>query len=116
MRDAKESDECVLEYRLGRDPEDKRTQSVIRRVKTVLDDQSDRGGTEDVLVDNVKELNFDFWDPKRREWVKEWDTRRNEHPEELPDLVRVQIVVADELGKDQKFTTESRIFLTGILR
>jgi general secretion pathway protein J len=115
MRDAKESDQCVLEYRLGRDPDDKRSQSILRRVKTVLDDQSDRGGSEDVLVDHVKELNFDFWDPKKREWVHEWDTRRNDHPDDLPDLVRIQIVVSDERGKDQKFSTESRIFITGIL-
>ncbi len=116
MRDAKESDQCVLEYKLARDPDDHRAYSVLRREKVVVGDQPDRGGSEDVLIDHVKQLNFQYWDPRRREWVREWDTRRNDHPDELPDLVKVEIVVADERGKDQKFDTEARVFLTGTLR
>lgn len=38
MRDAKESDQCVLEYKLERDPDNKRVESVIRREKPVIDD------------------------------------------------------------------------------
>jgi general secretion pathway protein J len=116
MRDAKESDQCVLEYKLEHDKEDRRADSLFRREKAVLDDQPDRGGNDDPLIDHVKQVTFTYWDPKKRDWVREWDTRRNDHPEDLPDLVRVEIVVADEAGQDQKFSTEARIFLVGLLR
>jgi general secretion pathway protein J len=111
--DAKESDQMVVEYQVKRssDSRAKGRSDLIRREKAVLEERMDRGGTEDTLYEGAKRLEFSYWNPERKQWEDEWDTRRPERKSLLPTRVRITLTASDELGHEVKYTTQSRVML-----
>lgn len=108
-RDAKESDQAIVAYRLDSDPEHSGEKALFRREKVRLDDEPDRGGQTDLVADHVTSLRFQYWDSKRRDWVREWTTRGTEHPKDLPPRVRIELEMKLADGRTEKFVTEARI-------
>ncbi len=111
--DAKESDEMVVEYSVKTSTERKAKgrQDLMRREKTVLEERMDRGGTEDALLEDVKKLEFQYWNSERKQWEDEWDTRRTEKKTILPTRVKITITSVDESGKEVRYVTQARIML-----
>jgi len=111
--DAKECDQMALEYavKTSTDRDAHGRQDLIRRENPIVQDRIDRGGTEDVLFENVKKVQFEYWDSDKKEWTSEWDTRRLEKKTILPTRVRFSVVAPDENGKDAKYTTQTRVML-----
>lgn len=112
-QDAKESDQMIVEYRVDSSPDKdaKGRKDLLRRVNPVVQDRMDRGGTEDVLMEGVDEIEFEYWDSERKEWDDEWDTRRVERKSLLPTRVRITVTALDEDKKEVKYTTQVRIML-----
>jgi general secretion pathway protein J len=108
-RDAKESDQSIVEYLLDSDPDHPGERALIRREKPRLDDEPDRGGHKDLVADHVTSLTLQYWDKTRKDWVKEWSTRTPEHAKELPQRVRIELELAQADGRTQKYVTEARI-------
>jgi general secretion pathway protein J len=115
-RDAKESDQAVVEYTLESDPDHAGEQALFRRSKPRLDGEPDRGGRKDLVADRVSALRLQYWDPKRKEWTREWSTRLVEHARELPPRIRIELEVKLADGRTEKFVTEARIELRAALR
>ena len=112
LRDAKESDQSIVFYKVDRDPdvkEGKAVTSLLRCEKPVIDDDPERCERWETLISDVKKVEFKYWDNKKKDWVEEWDTRKNEHPDQLPDRVRIEIFAKDEVGKEKKYVTQARI-------
>ena len=114
VQDAKESDQSVVEYLVERDPvsgED----ALFRREKVRIDDEPDRGGRKDLVATHVKKLGLQYWDLKRKEWVREWSTRTPEKLNELPTRVRIELELKLADGRTEKFTTQARVAITAPL-
>jgi general secretion pathway protein J len=111
--DAKESDQMVVEYYTKSAPGAGGQQrlNLMRREDSILDDRIDRGGIEDVLIENVKRIDFAYWDSDKKDWVDEWDTRRIEKKSILPVRVRLTISAMDETGREARYVTQARIVL-----
>ena len=111
--DAKESDQMVVEYftRTTTAPGGKSHLDLIRRENALLDDRMDRGGTEDVLFEDIRRLDLAYWDSDKKDWVNEWDTRRLERKSILPVRVAISIFAVDETGKEVRYVTQARIVL-----
>lgn len=111
--DAKESDQMVVEYQVKASSESnaRGRNDLVRREKVLLEERMDRGGTEDVLFEGVKKIEFQYWNSERKDWEDDWDTRRNERKSILPTRVKITLTAVDESGKDIKYTTQSRIML-----
>ena len=111
--DAKESDQMVVEYftKSTPTPGGQSKLNLMRREDSILDDRMDRGGTEDVLIENVKRVDFAYWDSDKKDWVDEWDTRRIEKKSILPVRVRITISAVDETGREARYVTQARIVL-----
>jgi len=110
--DAKESDQSVVEYKVASDPDRSGEEALFRREKAHIDDEPDRGGREDVVADHVQSFRIQYWDPKRKDWVREWSTRSVDHPNDLPPRVRFELELRLADGRAEKFTTEARVALT----
>ncbi len=112
-QDAKESDQVVIEYRVqaSTEPQAKGRQDLVRRANPIVQDRMDRGGSEDVLLEDVKRIEFEYWDSEREEWEREWDTRRLERKSILPTRVRITVTALDENGKEAKYFTQVRVML-----
>jgi general secretion pathway protein J len=111
--DAKESDQMTVEYSVRTSTEKgaKGRQDMIRRENVITEDRIDRGGTEDVLYEGVRKLEFQYWDSDKKEWETEWDTRRLERKSILPTRVKITITAIDETGKEAKYVNQVRIML-----
>jgi general secretion pathway protein J len=113
-QDTAESDQAVVEYLLDRDPATGE-EALYRREKVVIDDESDRGGKQDLVADHVTRLTLRYWDRVRKEWVREWSTRSAERMNELPPRVKIELEVQQADGKRATFTTQARVALTAPL-
>lgn len=113
--DAKESDQMVVEYSVHSSTKKGAhgQQDLVRRENPNVygEDKMERGGVEDVLLENVKRVEFSYWDSDQKDWVNDWDTRRLEKKSILPTRVRIVMVRSDESGREQRYTTETRIML-----
>ncbi len=110
-RDAKESDQSIVSYKIDRNPDEKDSTALLRCEKPVLDDEPERCEGWEVLLSGISNMELRYWDSKRKEWVREWDTRRNEYADQLPERVRIELTGKNELNQEQKYVTQSRIAL-----
>jgi general secretion pathway protein J len=111
--DAKESDQMVVEYSVksGMDEAARDRVDLVRRENPSVDGQMDRGGTEAILYEGIRKIEFAYWDSQDKEWTDEWDTRRLEKKSILPTRVKITLFAKDENGKEQRYTTQARIML-----
>jgi general secretion pathway protein J len=110
-KDAAESDQNVLSFYLDRDPADPKRTALIRREKRRIDDQPKDGGRAEPLAHDVESLVFEFYDPKNDRWEEEWDSQNLDYKNRLPMFVKITIKAKDLSGKDEVFTTKTRIYL-----
>lgn len=111
-QDAKVSDQTVVRYFVDRDRSaNNKFESLYRRVNPIIDEDAERRGTRQVLCENVKHLDFKYWDATKNEWVEEWDASRPERNGVLPERVKITLGILDDEGKERKFTTQTRIML-----
>jgi len=109
VRDAKQSDEAVVAYTVGSDPDHPGESALLRREKVYLDDDPDRGGTEAVVCEHVTSFHVEYWDWKKQEWVKEWVTSGTDHPNILPTRVKIRLGLKMPNGEERIFTTQARV-------
>jgi general secretion pathway protein J len=114
-RDARESDQAVVEYVVDSDPEHAGEEALFRREKVHLDDEPDRGGRKDLVADHVVAFRIGYWDPKRSEWSREWTTRAPEHADQLPSRVRLELELKLADGRTERFVTEAKLAMTQAL-
>jgi len=114
-RDARESDQAVVEYTLEADPTHAGARALFRREKVRLDEEPDRGGRKDLVADHLRALRIQYYDPKKHELVREWSTRAVDHPKDLPARVRIELELELADGRVEKLSTEARIALTSSL-
>ncbi len=109
LRDAKESDQAVVEYEVDRDPDLPGEDALWRREKPRIDDEPDRGGTRAMVLEHVKGFDVQYWDWKRQEWVREWDTSTVERKDFLPTRVRFRVTLQMPDGTTRPFETEALV-------
>jgi general secretion pathway protein J len=140
-RGARESDQGIVEYRVGRDDEGR---TIERREKAVPDNEPDRGGTKETLVNHVKEFRLQYWDDKGEDWKDDWKAEMEQAVKDgkagetgkysqvltpvgsalykasqdkaleefrLPDRVYIRLVLEDVDGNEYAFETQARIHM-----
>lgn len=112
-KDANESDQCVLQYFIEKDPEDPQRTHLFRRESRRLTgdkaDQLDEYFPAYVMIEDVEEFDVKYWDDRQREWLDEWRTTRNDmQPDRLPTRIKMKLVVKD--GTDRvTFTAQAAL-------
>ncbi|MBK8236985.1 MAG: prepilin-type N-terminal cleavage/methylation domain-containing protein [Deltaproteobacteria bacterium] len=112
-KDANESDQCVLQYFIEKDPQDPQRTHLFRREsrRRTEDkaDQLDEYFPAYVMIEDVEEFDVKYWDDRQREWLDEWRTTRNDmQPDRLPTRIKMKLVVKD--GSDRvTFTAQAAL-------
>jgi general secretion pathway protein J len=109
VRDAKESDETVIEYTVEPDPDHQGEQALFRREKARIDDDPEHGGAKAVVCEHVATFDVQYWDWKKQEWAREWVTSSAERGNMLPTRVRMRLGVKMPDGKNRVFETQARV-------
>ena len=83
------SDIYEVGYRLRPDRDVPGLYQLMRRADLHYDDNPLEGGDEDVLLENVVDLKFEFW--LRNDWTDKWDSREaKKHPQAVRTSLRVK--------------------------
>jgi general secretion pathway protein J len=95
-RNAPESDQNEISYFVTEHPDDPDINVLARREQNRIDEDPRRGGKSQILVENVEELNIEYFDPLLSEWVDSWDSVNTlAQPNRLPTQVRIRLAVKD---------------------
>ncbi len=108
VRDARESDQSVVEYLLDSDPEFPGEQALFRREKLRIDDEPDRGGVKSLLLHHVVGFDVEYWDWQKQEWVRDWSTAPGDRPL-LPPRVKMKLTLKMPDGTNRSFETQTRV-------
>ncbi len=108
LRDAKESDQMLVEYAVAADPDASGEYALFRREKTRIDEDPDRGGTRSLFLRHVTGFDVTYWDWQKQEWAREWSTAPGDRPL-LPPRVRMKLTLRMPDGRDRSFETQARI-------
>jgi general secretion pathway protein J len=108
IRDARESDQSVVEYSVDADPDFPGAYALFRREKVRIDDEPDRGGVRTLLLHHVTGLDVDYWDWQKQEWARDWSTAPGDRPL-LPPRVRMKLTVRMPDGNTRSLETQARV-------
>jgi prepilin-type N-terminal cleavage/methylation domain-containing protein len=97
------SDLCDIGYLVEEDPDDK-TLVLWRRDTLTAQDDLTKGGTLQEMVRNVLEFNLTYQD-SRGNVSDTWNTLEGSPGSGLPVLIRVRLVLKDELNREHVFIT-----------
>lgn len=108
VRDARESDQSVVEYLLDSDPDFPGEQALFRREKLRIDDEPDRGGVKSLLLHHVVGFDVEYWDWQKQEWARDWSTAPGDRPL-LPPRVKMKLTLKMPDGTNRSFETQTRV-------
>jgi general secretion pathway protein J len=117
--DTHESDQTVVSYYEGTDPDDKRLTSLFRReLRRPGNEQfASLPGEADVIFSDIEKLKLTYWDVQNQEWEDTWCTLSADgKANKLPDRVRIALTFKGEDGRDITLTTESRVYMQEVLQ
>jgi general secretion pathway protein J len=108
-----EGDTAVISYYGARDPDDPRVTNLMRRETRRLqaEDPKSLPGESYVLCPDVASVKFSFYDHRKKEWQREWDTN-TVGADYLPTHIRITLTVIDEHGQEVTYSTDARIQVT----
>ncbi|HIA00551.1 MAG TPA: prepilin-type N-terminal cleavage/methylation domain-containing protein [Myxococcales bacterium] len=115
MAGALETDQGVVEFRLGRTSKNRNGRDLIRRFKTRIDDDPEADGHESVLASGVKKFELAYYNQKDEEWEDEWEAvdldSVSEHGFKLPPRVRIHLELYDAMEELHIFETQTSIHM-----
>jgi len=97
------SDLCEIGYLIEEDPEDK-VLVLLRRDDPRVDEDFTKGGALQEMARNVLEFNLTYQD-SRGEDSDTWNTLEGRPISGLPVLIKVRLVLKDELNREHVFST-----------
>ena len=95
FRGARESDQCKVAYEVVPSPEDPGRFNIVRREDPWIDDTIEVKGRAFTLAWDVREFDVEYYDYRRDEWIKSWDTEQADWRGRLPMAVRIRIAFVD---------------------
>lgn len=111
-KNSKESDQREISFYLGKD-ERTNAPALLRKIHANNTLKTGEEGSVATLCTFVKSLQFKYWDSVNENWSSTWKTEGGpDARKELPSRVKIELVIQIEDERDQKFLTETEIWLT----
>jgi len=97
-----QSNIAYVRYFLKDDPKESGKKVLVRAMDQTFKESIEREGvgTEQVIIPDVKEFKFSFW--QGQDWTNEWDTDNSESSGKLPKMVKVRIAANMPFSDAQK--------------
>ena len=96
-RNVLESDQGVVEYALEREP-GSNLSNLVRREKVIIDDTPEKEGHRQVLIEGVRELEFEYWNLDKETWQPDWKVVVDKAAEEKRRKQQIAAVTAGMTG------------------
>jgi prepilin-type N-terminal cleavage/methylation domain-containing protein len=112
--DANESEQTLISYEAMTDrQENDKTHWIRREQRRLSNENPEQEPAEyDVLVHDLEDVTFEFWDWNGQEWKDRWDsTAIDGQKNKLPTRVRITLQVKSAGGSIVKYSTQARILM-----
>lgn len=112
--DANESDQTVISYIARDNPEKSGTTDWVRREQRRPSNEvpEEEPAEYDVLLRDIQNVKFEFWNHTNQEWQDTWDTTQSDGQKgTLPSRVRITVTVKDINGNEYKASTQARLLM-----
>jgi general secretion pathway protein J len=110
-RDAHESDQAEVGYFAAIDPEASDKMDLVRREQTPIDLDPLKGGTVNVVAEDVDQFDVRYLDPQTGLWVETWDSMQvTGQPSRLPLEVVITLVLKG-VGGGPPYAYTTKVFL-----
>lgn len=104
----RESEQTEISYFLQARPKSKFS-TLMKREGDRIDADLYQGGPVYTLLENVEELQFQYWNPKTKKWVDDWNSDGGDTRDTFPPSVRVRLVVTNPNGKKLVVDTQLKV-------
>lgn len=132
VKDAKESDQGVVEYFLRSCKDsDLPGKCLYRREKAIVDADPEKEGSVELMAEGVKSLKLEYWDRENEDWKSEWEVTSDdfqvgpggegwqlseevtdeEKTLQLPWRVKIHLELVDEDKEEHEFETQTALIL-----
>lgn len=95
FKNAKESEQCKVSYAVEPSKEDPKVMNLVRTFSPVIDDKDTVVGTSYVIAEDIREFSVEYYDQRKLEWVKTWNTVQLDWKDRLPRAVRITLSFPD---------------------
>ncbi len=116
---ANESEQTLIVYSAERDPDDPSVTNLLRRESRRLSNQpwKSEPADVDILLSDVEQVSFEYWDWKDKSWKKRWDTTGADgQKNRLPSRVKITVEIENDNGKTRKYVSQARIMMSEQLK
>jgi general secretion pathway protein J len=110
-RDSHESDQAEVGYFVVPDPEAADKMDLVRREQTPIDYDPLKGGTVNVVAEDVDQFELRYLDPTTSQWLETWDsTQVTGQPSRIPLEVKITLVIKG-VGGGPPYAYTTKVFL-----
>jgi general secretion pathway protein J len=95
FKNAKTSDQAKINYKVVADEEESDKFNLVRTYSPWLDEKDTVEGASYVVAENIREFNVEYYDQRKQEWVREWNSTLIDWRDRLPRAVRITISFPD---------------------
>ena len=95
FKNAKQSDQAKVSYSAQSDPEDSQVINLVRTFSPYLDEQNNVEGSSYVVAENIQEFSVEYYDLRKQEWGRTWNTETIDWKGRLPRAVRITLSFPD---------------------
>ena len=107
---AKESDQCKIFYEVMPSPDEQNVFNLVRREVPWLNDNAEVEARPFVVAENIGDFELEYYDERKDEWGRTWDTEIIDYRDRLPRAVRITLAFPDPDDAE-----ESVVFSTIVL-
>jgi len=104
----RESDQAEISFFLQPKPGAK-LPSLMKRESGKIDDDMYAGGGIYTILDNVSDLQFQFWDEKIEKWVDDWNSDGGTTRDRFPYAIKMKVSVQNAKNKELKVETSFKV-------
>lgn len=100
FKNAREADQCKVSYDIENAKDAETGALLVRKEEAWINGTTEFESKGMELVEGIKSFNLEYYDPRKDDWTKNWNTESVDYKDKLPMAVKVEMVFADPSMED----------------
>ena len=111
FQNAKESDQARIAYTIVPSEARDQTFQLMRMEIPWLEEGREVPGKGFPLAEGLLQFQLEYYDDRKEEWVREWDTEKIDWKDRLPSAVRISLLFPDPDAEGETLHFTTAVFL-----
>lgn len=111
MSGAKESDQCKVAYEVAASEDEEGVLNLMRAETPWLDAETQVKSASFVLAEKIRDFELEYYDARKEEWGKEWDTEVIDYQNRLPRAVKITLSFPDPDDDERSIVLKTMVLL-----